>query len=106
MIEAPEDLSAYGLDDPHLSAHIVFEDGTEMTFHFGSNNELVNKDYFQVEGDSNVYLVAYYIDTYFNKVPEDFIAEEETETVETTEEAVETAEAEETVSEETVAQDE
>ncbi|MBQ7841766.1 MAG: DUF4340 domain-containing protein [Lachnospiraceae bacterium] len=82
VLESPENLSEYGLEEPYRSVKLVFEDGSTMTMHFGGESTLLNKDYFQVEGDSNVYLISYYIDTYFDKVPEDFIAEEETETAE------------------------
>ena len=56
----------------------------------GNKSDLLSEYYIKVEGDDNVYLVSSNIVTDFDKDPEDFIDETETET-ETADSADETA---------------
>lgn len=80
VVEAPEDLSAYGLEEPVRTIRAVLNDDTAITIYAGSESSLLSKHYIQVEGDPNVYLVSSYIVTEFEKEPSYFIEEEETET--------------------------
>lgn len=97
VLEAVDDLSEYGLDDPLRTIQVTLNDGTVIAYHAGNRNNLLSCYYIQMEGDPNVYLVSDYYVTMFDKEPEDFF-EEETET----ETETETVEPEESVSEETV----
>lgn len=80
VVEAPEDLSEYGLEEPVRTIRVVLNDDTAVTIYAGSESELLSKYYIQVEGDANVYLVSSYIVTEFEKDPDYFIEEEETDT--------------------------
>lgn len=91
VVEASEDLSEYGLEEPVRTIRAVLNDDTAVTIYAGSESELLSKYYIQVEGDANVYLVSSYIVTEFEKDPDYFIEEEETES------ETETAGTEETV---------
>lgn len=101
VIEAPQDLSEYGLEEPYRTICATLGDGTEITIYAGNESSLLSKYYIRVEGDDNVYLVSSYIVTEFDKTAEEFIEEEvETETEETeTEETESEAETAETESE-------
>lgn len=80
VVESPDDLSAYGLQEPVRTIQAVLNDDTVITIHAGGESSLLSKYYIQVEGDPNVYLVSSYIVTEFEKEPDYFIEEEETET--------------------------
>lgn len=80
VVEAPEDLSAYGLEEPIRTIRATLNDDTVITIYAGSESSLLSKHYIRVEGDQNVYLVSSYIVTEFEKEPDYFIEEEETET--------------------------
>ena len=90
VVEAPEDLSQYGLEEPFRTITAVLSDGTQVVIYAGNKSDLLSEYYIKVEGDDNVYLVSSNIVTDFDKDPEDFIDETETET-ETTDSADETA---------------
>ena len=79
VVEAPEDLSQYGLEEPFRTITAVLSDGTQVVIYAGNKSDLLSEYYIKVEGDDNVYLVSSNIVTDFDKDPEDFI--EETETV-------------------------
>lgn len=51
------DRELFGLDNPSKVVTFTTEDGKETTYTLGVLNEAVNKYYFQVTGDENVYLV-------------------------------------------------
>lgn len=80
VVEAPEDLSRYGLDEPFRTITAVLSDGTQVVIYAGNKSDLLSEYYIKVEGDDNVYLVSSNIVTDFDKDPEDFIDETETET--------------------------
>lgn len=88
VVEAPEDLSEYGLDEPFRTITAVLSDGSQVVIYAGNKSDLLSEYYIKVEGDDNVYLVSSYIVTDFDKTTEDFIEETETETA--TEETTET----------------
>ena len=90
VVEAPEDLSQYGLEEPFRTITAVLSDGTQVVIYAGNKSDLLSEYYIKVEGDDNVYLVSSNIVTDFDKDPEDFIDETETET-ETADSADETA---------------
>ena len=99
VIESPEDLSQYGLDEPFRT----ISDGTDVTIHAGAKSDLLSKYYVKTEGSETVYMVDSYIVEDFAKTPQELIEEETTET----ESAVETetaAEAESTAETETAAE--
>ena len=106
VLEAPSDLSEYGLSEPFRTVTATLSDQTSVTVHMGNESSLLGKYYIQVEGDDNVYLISAYIVSGFEKTPEDFIEEEETtEEAETEETAAEETAAEETTAEETAAEE-
>lgn len=80
VVEAPEDLSQYGLEEPFRTITAVLSDGTQVVIYAGNKSDLLSEYYIKVEGDDNVYLVSSNIVTDFDKDPEDFIDETETET--------------------------
>lgn len=52
-----DDLSQYGLDNPHTTITLKKITGDEVTMHIGSYNMNVEGYYLKVEGDNNIYLV-------------------------------------------------
>ena len=103
VIESPEDLSQYGLDEPFRTITATLSDGTAVTIHAGAKSDLLSKYYVKTEGSETVYMVDSYIVEDFAKTPQELIEEETTET----ESAVETetaAEAESTAETETAAE--
>lgn len=82
VVESPENLAQYGLEEPVRTILVTFADDTSMSISVGTQSSLLNKYYIQVSEDPNVYLVSSYVVTDFEKSPEDFveIVEEETET--------------------------
>ncbi len=78
VIEDPDDLSEYGIDDPSQTFTAEFSDGSETVFTFGSVNEVLGGYYVQVTGDDNVYLVnATVTSSTLNKTAESFQVDEE-----------------------------
>ena len=75
VVEAPEDLSQYGLEEPFRTITAVLSDGTQVVIYAGNKSDLLSEYYIKVEGDDNVYLVSSNIVTDFDKDPEDFIDE-------------------------------
>lgn len=58
VLEEPETLADYGLDDPSLTITATDEDGTAYTFAIGDQNEVTQEYYLLYNGDeSKVYLV-------------------------------------------------
>ncbi len=63
VIEDVEDNSQYGLDDPTQMFAVVLEDGSSLTYLFGSENDVVGGIYLQITDDADdtgnqtVYLV-------------------------------------------------
>lgn len=86
VIESPEDLSQYGLDEPFRTITATLSDGTAVTIHAGAKSDLLSKYYVKTEGSETVYMVDSYIVEDFAKTPQELIEEETTET----ENAVET----------------
>lgn len=79
VIEAPEDLSQYGLDEPFRTITAELSDGTSVTLCAGAKSDLLSKYYVKTEGGESVYMVDSYIVEDFAKTPEELV-EEETET--------------------------
>ena len=86
VIESPEDLSQYGLDEPFRTITATLSDGTTVTIHAGAKSDLLSKYYVKTDGSETVYMVDSYIVEDFAKTPQELIEEETTET----ESAVET----------------
>lgn len=80
VVESPEELSQYGLEEPLRTITAVLSDGSSVTIYVGKESSLLSKHYIQVEGDPNVYLAASYIVNAFEEDAEYFVEEEETET--------------------------
>lgn len=58
VLDAPEELSDYGLDDPKLTITATDADGTAYTFSIGDQNEVTQEYYLLYNGDSSqVYMV-------------------------------------------------
>lgn len=105
VLEAPADLSEYGLSEPFRTVTATLSDQTSVTIHMGNESSLLGKYYIQVEGSDSVYLISAYIVSGFEKAPEDFIEEESTEETATEETDTEEIAAEETTAEETAAEE-
>ena len=97
VIESPEDLSQYGLDEPFRTITATLSDGTTVTIHAGAKSDLLSKYYVKTEGSETVYMVDSYIVEDFAKTPQELIEEETTETESTVE--TETASEAESVTE-------
>lgn len=99
VVEQPEDLSEYGLDNPVRAIKATLENGSSIIIYVGNQNDLTGDYYIRLEGDDRVYGISSYVVTAFDKEPEEFIeeTEEETTSAEDTEEtAADTANAQET----------
>lgn len=51
------DVESFGLEVPEKVIHFTLKDGTEMTYTLGALNSVVDKYYFQMSGDENVYMI-------------------------------------------------
>lgn len=80
VIEAPEDLSQYGLDEPFRTITAELSDGTSVTLCAGAKSDLLSKYYVKTESGESVYMVDTYIVEDFAKTPEELVEEETTET--------------------------
>lgn len=80
VIEAPEDLSQYGLDEPFRTITAELSDGTSVTICAGAKSDLLSKYYVKTESGESVYMVDSYIVEDFAKTPEELVEEETTET--------------------------
>lgn len=86
VIEAPEDLSQYGLDEPFRTITAELSDGTSVTICAGAKSDLLSKYYVKTESGESVYMVDSYIVEDFAKMPEELVEEETTGTEDTGEE--------------------
>lgn len=86
VIEAPEDLSQYGLDEPFRTITAELSDGTSVTLCAGAKSDLLSKYYVKTESGESVYMVDSYIVEDFAKMPEELVEEETTGTEDTGEE--------------------
>lgn len=75
-LEAPEDISEYGFDEPQ---NVIRLKGTdqELTITIGMYNSMTSQYYLMVSGDDSVYLVDSTIYTAFQKSVEDVTEEPE-----------------------------
>lgn len=78
VIEAPEDLSQYGLDEPFRTITAELSDGTSVTLCAGAKSDLLSKYYVKTEGGESVYMVDSYIVEDFAKTPEELVEEKTT----------------------------
>ena len=76
VIEAPEDLSQYGLDEPFRTITAELSDGTSVTLCAGAKSDLLSKYYVKTESGESVYMVDSYIVEDFAKMPEELVEEE------------------------------
>lgn len=86
VIEAPEDLSQYGLDEPFRTITAELSDGTSVTLCAGAKSDLLSKYYVKTESGESVYMVDSYIVEDFAKMPKELVEEETTGTEDTGEE--------------------
>lgn len=86
VIEAPEDLSQYGLDEPFRTITAELSDGTSVTLCAGAKSDLLSKYYVKTKSGESVYMVDSYIVEDFAKMPEELVEEETTGTEDTGEE--------------------
>ena len=86
VIESPEDLSQYGLDEPFRTITAELSDGTSVTLCAGAKSDLLSKYYVKTESGESVYMVDSYIVEDFAKMPEELVEEETTGTEDTGEE--------------------
>lgn len=80
VVEQPEDLSEYGLDNPVRTIKATLENGSSIIIYVGNQNDLTGDYYIRLEGDDRVYGISSYVVTAFDKEPEEFIEETEEET--------------------------
>lgn len=85
VVEAPENLAEYGLDNPVRTITAGLENGSSVILYVGNANDITGDYYIRMEGNGQVYAVSSYIVTAFDREPADFIEE----TPETTEESAE-----------------
>lgn len=89
-IENPEDLGQYGLDEPSMTITVTLKNGSSIILNIGDANGMTGDYYLQVEGNTSVYTLSPSVVSAFEKTPEDFIEETETESEPVTESAIET----------------
>lgn len=58
VLESPEDLSEYGLDEPQNTITVYKNDGSYMTYKIGAKETMSGKYYAMTPEDGRVYLVA------------------------------------------------
>lgn len=90
VIEAPEDLSQYGLDEPFRTITATLSDDTAVTICAGAKSDLLSKYYVKTGGSETVYMVDSYIVEDFAKTPQELIEAETTEATSETETVTET----------------
>lgn len=90
VIEAPEELGQYGLDEPFRTITAELSDGTSVTIYAGAKSELLSKYYVKTQDSEKVYMADSYIVEDFDVTPEELIEEETTEAETTETEATET----------------
>lgn len=78
-IENPEDLGQYGLDEPSMTITVTLKNGSSIILNIGDANGMTGDYYLQVEGNTSVYTLSPSVVSAFEKTPEDFIEETETE---------------------------
>lgn len=71
----------YGFDAPVRTVSITTKNGTS-TLTFGMKNEMLNQYYIKTSENSQIYLVEESVYTEFDKTPDDFEQEEQTDTEE------------------------
>lgn len=89
VIETPENLAEYGLENPARTISAVLKDGSQVVLHVGNVNDITRDYYVRLEGNPQVYGISSYIVTAFDKEPEDLIEETPETTQESTEEPTE-----------------
>lgn len=93
VVEEPENLSEYGLDNPVRTIKAEMKNGSNVIIYVGNQNDLTGDYYIRLEGDDRLYGISSYVVTAFDKDPEEFIEE-------TTEETAEESLTEESLTEE------
>lgn len=78
-IENPEDLGQYGLDEPSMTITVTLKNGSSIILNIGDANGMTDDYYLQVEGNDSVYTLSPSVVSAFEKTPEDFMEETETE---------------------------
>ena len=58
VTDAPDDLAAYGLDEPAAQVEITYADGTSLSLHIGDVERVTGDTYVSVGDDPTVYLMA------------------------------------------------
>lgn len=84
VIENPENISEYGLNNPQNTICLTLVDGSSVQLLIGDYLDIAGAYYAQLAGDANVYTVSSYIPSAFSKSLDMLIVTEEetTETVE------------------------
>lgn len=90
-IENPEDLGQYGLDEPSMTITVTLKNGSSIILNIGDANGMTGDYYLQVEGNTSVYTLSPSVVSAFEKTPEDFIEETETESETDSEHVTESA---------------
>lgn len=82
VVEEPENLSEYGLDNPVRTIKAEMKNGSSVIIYVGNQNDLTGDYYIRLEGDDRLYGISSYVVTAFDKDPEEFIEETTEETAE------------------------
>lgn len=79
VIDAPEDLKTYGLNNPSNTISLTLKDGSIVQIIFGDYLSITGDYYAMVSGDDNIYAISSYYATSFDKTLDD-LTEKETST--------------------------
>jgi len=82
VVEEPENLSEYGLDNPVRTIKAEMKNGSNVIIYVGNQNDLTGDYYIRLEGDDRLYGISSYVVTAFDKDLEEFIEETTEETAE------------------------
>lgn len=79
VIDAPEDLKTYGLNNPANTISLTLKDGSIVQIMIGDYLSITGDYYAMVTGDDNIYAISSYYATSFDKSLDD-LTEKETST--------------------------
>ena len=82
VLESPEDLAEYGLEEPKLEITVEKTDGSSFTLSIGDKNSSTYDYYVKVNDDSNVYTIGSTVPNNFDFTPYDVAESEDFPTIE------------------------
>ena len=78
VIEQPEELKNYGLENPTNTVSLTLQDGSVVQIMIGDYLSITGDYYAMVTGDSSIYTIASYYATCFEKSIDELTEQEET----------------------------